>query len=187
MKFLNSGIMSCCLLLAVIQLAGCATDAEVSANYQFNPQSNNGLVAFTTACNLGNFDPTVFIMQADSGGQAETLVDSYAFNIHCNSSDAGLNNPQLKVLSLPDGHYYIDKIYKLLVNGTETITFSPIYFNVYHGQINYLGRLQLIYGYNDLVEVKVTNESGSDLPLLKEHISNYNDSYLIQGLLRQKN
>lgn len=179
-------LAACYLLLLIILQTGCTTNVETSKNYQFNPQTKFGLATLTSSCNLGGFNTKIALIKTTGDvPQNDYFSYTYTFDVNCNQTDQDLSPPELKTIALPAGTYYFDSITLRFLNGTGTYTIHPIYFTIYPGQINYLGRMQLIYGYNMQAKIQFINAANEDIPLMKQNINNFNPDYLVQGFVRQ--
>jgi hypothetical protein len=180
------------LILSILGLfAGCnqTENPEVGSNYFFQPNGNQGTIAFSSRCNIwqGMINVTFSPDRTKSDSKLK-----YQVSINCNSPQQGLSAPEIKLLGLPAATYYIVDVSPSIAayDYSNTPYFQklsiPVRFKVEPNRVIYIGQLQLISSPRVPNHFRLINNSLQDLPLLQQRLPRISPShFLVQEPITQ--
>ncbi|HLB56535.1 MAG TPA: hypothetical protein VJK30_04320 [Coxiellaceae bacterium] len=138
-------------------LSGCVTNVAVPKGFRFNKKNNDGILAFSVGCNLGNY----------SGGQIFIGTPNNVFgNLYqTNGFSCMLPNGNQDILTyisykLPAGTYSVDG-WTIPTDLNHNISDSfnkPFTFKVERNKVNYIGSIELMKKPNHHYEMIFTKQ-----------------------------
>jgi len=163
------------LFCVPIMLSACLTmKSNVPRQYQLNSSSEEGLAAFSVTCSgdKGNVRTEIYEGLIQNFSKRNLLLNSgktYSVEFSCNSLEEGMSRPELKVINLPAGNYFM--LWWFLSTNANSV-----YFHVERGKLTYFGELHLKAGRDFVYTTTINNRASRDIPWIKRELLHVNNS-----------